>query len=109
MLDASAHEFKTPLVTILRSCSGLPLGQFLDNAYKYSQAGTDITVSIESADESFPCGCRTAAPRFLQLNKLESLTVSIGCRGAYPGSWFGARPIRGSKDRARTRRQLGSG
>ena len=70
----------------------LALGQLLDNACKYSQAGTDITVSIESASESIAVrvsNCGPAIPSAEQARIFDRFYRGVEARNLAPGSGLG--------------------
>jgi len=70
----------------------LALGQLLDNACKYSQTGTDITVSIDSADEAIAVrvwNCGPAIPSAEQARIFDRFYRGVEARNLAPGSGLG--------------------
>jgi len=92
--DRRLLQINCDRVTVLgdRELLWLALGQLLDNACKYSQSGTDITVSIESASESIAvrvANCGPAIPSAEQARIFDRFYRGVETRNLAPGSGLG--------------------
>ena len=92
--DRHLHLVNCDRVTVLgdQELLWLALGQLLDNACKYSKVGTDITISIESADESVAVRVWNGGPAIPSAERtriFDRFYRGVEARNLAPGSGLG--------------------